>query len=220
MDKAKITDIVNQASLDIKTLFPAWYENREVPQTIITNQKDVWQRYVDRKKNELRIGVITNVTLIEELTVRVAKAYKLYKDSKDHELVTNIWSDKPHHFIEFMILCDIIICQNFLDFLNSTHPTPKPAQEAITKQWALFYWFLMEANVMPEIRGAKKSIKELGQKHNLGEDNFYQTFNAVNRGKAKDPMKPYILKKVIPMLEPYPEARAKAELELKKHTKE
>lgn len=110
-------------------------------------------------------------------------------------------------------------CIEYLENLLSNNLDSK-RQEANTKKWALFYWFLMEANVMPEIRGAKKSLKELAQKHNLGEDNFYQTFNAVNRGKAKDPMKLDILKQVIPMLDEYPEARAKAELELKKYTKE
>ncbi len=110
-------------------------------------------------------------------------------------------------------------CLGYLENLLSNSPD-STRQEANTKKLALFYWFLMEANVMPEIRGAKKSLKELAQKHNLGEDNFYQTFNAVNRGKAKDPMKLDILKEVIPMLDEYPEARAKAELELKKHTKE
>lgn len=221
MDKAKITDIVYQASLDIKTLFPTWYENKEVDETIITNQIDVWQRYVDRKRNELRIGIITNVTLIEELEIRVAKAYNLYKDSKDYELCTNIWSDKPRNFVEFMILCDIIICQNFLDLLNSTYPRPKPIQEATTKKWALFYWFLMESKVIPNLSGAKQELYALAEKRNLGKDSFYQTFNAINKkARTKNPMKPDILEKVIPMLEEYPEARAKAELELKKHTKE
>lgn len=133
MDKAKITDIVYQASLDIKTLF-TWYENREVPQTIITNQIDFWQRYVDRKLNELHIGIINNVTLIEELEVSVAKAYKQYKISKESEPYLNIISDMPHSFIEFKVLCDIKLCQCFLDFLNSPDPTPKPAKHEFSPE--------------------------------------------------------------------------------------
>ncbi len=338
MDKAKITEIVHQASLDIKTLFPTWYANREVDKTIITSKIDEWERYIDKRQNEIRIGIITNVRLTEELTENIEKAYNLFHEiSKEGESNTHIISDMPHNFIEFILICDIKLCQSFLDFINSTHPTPKPArqeattkiwalnltelqqkkyeetlgmgalmlklqsgrriggekaleealeraanekrevfghtlanhsaslpfeaqqalaeelltfcqgeyseedcaylrisvarffqknspkpekQEANTKKWALFYWFLMDANVMPEIRGAKKSLKELAQKHNLGEDNFYQTFNAVNQDRAKNPMKVDILKEVIPMLEEYPEARAKAELELKKYAKE
>lgn len=110
-------------------------------------------------------------------------------------------------------------CLEYLDNLLTN--SPKPAkQEANTRKWVLYYWFLMEANVIPDIRGSRKSLEELGKKQSLKAENFYHTFIAVNTGRDKNPMKYNILKQVIPMLEEYPEARAKAELELKKHTKE
>lgn len=135
MDKAKITDIVYQASLDIKTLFPVWYENRDVDETIITSKIDEWESLIEKWKNELRIGIITNVTLIEELTEKlVEKAYKQYKISKESEPYLNIISDMPHSFIEFKVLCDIKLCQCFLDFLNSPDPTPKPAKHEFSPE--------------------------------------------------------------------------------------
>lgn len=110
-------------------------------------------------------------------------------------------------------------CLEYLENLLSNRPEPAK-QEANTKKWALYYWFLIEADALPETRGSKKKLFELARKHGLGENSFYQTFNAVNQGRTKNPMKPDILKEVIPMLEDYPTAKAKAEKELKKHTKE
>lgn len=110
-------------------------------------------------------------------------------------------------------------CLEHLDNLLSNSPKPTK-QEATTKIWALYYWFLMEANVIEDIRGSRKRLEELAEKHNLKADNFYHTFIAINKGRDKNPMKYNILKQVIPKLEEYPEARTKAELELKKHTKE
>jgi hypothetical protein len=109
-------------------------------------------------------------------------------------------------------------CLEYLENLLSNSPdSVRP--EANTRKWALYYWFLMEANVMPEIRGSKKRVKELAKGHGVSGQKMYLFFNAIGKTSDLNPMKYNILEEVIPMLEEFPEARAKAELLLQKHAK-
>lgn len=111
--------------------------------------------------------------------------------------------------------------------LSDTQPKPQQ-QEASTKVWALYYWYLMKSGIMPELRpespGRKSAIYELAKKREInGQHNFYQNFNAVgHKTQRKNPQKVDILEKVIPLLSDYPEAHelAKADLEkLQKNSK-
>lgn len=95
--------------------------------------------------------------------------------------------------------------------------------EATTKIWALYYHYLMKANLMPSLIGRKKELANLAKKHGLGKHSFYQTFSAIGKRADKNPLKLPILEKVIPRLADYPEALALAQkdlAELQKRTKE
>lgn len=100
-------------------------------------------------------------------------------------------------------------------------------QEATTKIWALYYWYLWQAGLMPELHsgsGKKEALYNLAKQHGIGEQSLYHTFIAVTKNRDKNPFKSAnieaILEAVLPMLAEHPEAykRAKADLEkLQKH---
>ena len=95
----------------------------------------------------------------------------------------------------------------------------KPPQEASTKIWALYYWYLKEAGIMQELHsgnGKKKALAERAQQHGISEQNLFQVFNAVGRNSDKNPLKVDILEKVVPLLTDYPQAQALAIRDLEK----
>jgi hypothetical protein len=92
-------------------------------------------------------------------------------------------------------------------------------QEATTKIWALYYWYLWQAGLMPELHsgsGKKEALNNLGKKHGISGHNLLQVFNAVKRNSDKNPFKEAILEEVLPMLAEHPEAYKKAKADLEK----
>lgn len=91
-------------------------------------------------------------------------------------------------------------------------------QEATTKIWALYYWYLWQAGLMPELNPwntKKKTLYELAKKHGISGHNLFQVYYAITKNSDKNPFKEAILEAVVPMLAEYPEAykKAKADLE-------
>lgn len=101
-----------------------------------------------------------------------------------------------------------------------------PAQEPTTKIYALYYWYLWQAGLKPELHsgsGKKAALGALAQEHGISGQKLYQIFNAVGRNSELNPKKQHILEVVIPMLADHPEALAMAQKdiqELQKRTKE
>lgn len=92
--------------------------------------------------------------------------------------------------------------------------SPKPAkQEANTRKWALFYWYIREIGELREIdSGIKKGLYALAREKNVSGNKMYKIFNAVNnKDDDLNPMKANILEQVIPLLIDYPKAQSMAE---------
>lgn len=129
---------------------------------------------------------------------------------------------------ELLAECRGALSEDELTYLQKRIDTflqRKPQQQkGETAKWALYYYYLMKAETIPNLRGQKKKLEELGKQHGLGPVSFYQTFGAIgNKWNDKNPLKLNILEVVIPMLADYPEALAMAQKdfqELQKRTKE
>lgn len=104
-----------------------------------------------------------------------------------------------------------VFCMEHLDMLlqGGTVKEQKPD----TKILALFYHY-----TRPDLSGHKTELVALGKKLGFGKGtHFYQCFNAVGHiNNHKNPLKPEILREVIPMLEEYPEAQERAKKDLEK----
>ena len=118
----------------------------------------------------------------------------------------------------------VALCLEYLDsLLTSKAPAP---QAPNTRIYALYYWYLWQAGLKPELHsgsGKKAVLEALALEHGVSGQKLYQMFNAVGRNSDLNPKKQHILEVVIPMLADYPEAQAMAQKdiqELQKHTKE
>jgi hypothetical protein len=113
-----------------------------------------------------------------------------------------------------------------LEYIDSALQRKPKQQEASTKVLALYYWYLREAGLKPELHsgnGKKKALEAIAREHGISGQNLFQVFNEVGRNSDKNPQKLGILEKVIPLLSDYTEAQelAKKALDkLKKGTKE
>jgi hypothetical protein len=96
-------------------------------------------------------------------------------------------------------------------------------QEASTRIWALYYWYLWQAGEKPELdsgSGKKKALKALALEHGISAQKLFQVFNAVGRNSQLNPKNQHILEVVIPMLADFSKAQAMAQEDfqkLKKH---
>jgi hypothetical protein len=92
---------------------------------------------------------------------------------------------------------------------NSTKPAK---QEATTKIWALFYWYIREIGELPGIdSGIKNALYALAREKNVSGQKMYKIFNAIgNKNSDLNPMKANILEQVIPLLIDYPKAQSRA----------
>ena len=102
-----------------------------------------------------------------------------------------------------------VFCMEHLDTLlqGGTVKEQKPD----TRIQALYHYY-----VQPNLYGSKKEVQALGKSLGFGKGtHFYQCFNAVGHiHNPKNPLKPEILREVIPMLEEFPEAQDKAKKDL------
>lgn len=94
---------------------------------------------------------------------------------------------------------------------------PKPGN---TKAWALFYYFLHQTGLYPDLSNASgrkmKALAELAAKHELSAHNFYTVFNSIGRNTNKNPFRnPENTREAIRLLEGYPEAQNLASEQLK-----
>lgn len=117
------------------------------------------------------------------------------------------------------VLADFLESQ----FLKGEAQAQAKEEQPTTKVWALYYWYLQEAEGFKGFHTARmKTCEELAQKHGLGTQNFYQTFNAIGReAHEKNPKRnPVNIEKVIPLLEDHPQAQRLAIDELKEIKKD
>ena len=124
---------------------------------------------------------------------------------------------------ELLAECRGVVSEDELTYLqkriDSVFQRKPQLLEARTKIYALYYWYLREAGLMPKLHvgsGKKAAGKALAEKHGVSAQNFFQVFNAVGRNSDKNPKKLPILEKVIPMLSDYPEALKLANADLDK----
>lgn len=101
--------------------------------------------------------------------------------------------------------------------IDSTLQRKPQQQEASTKIWAMYYWYLWQAGYKPELHagsGKKEALAALAQEHGISAQKLGRCFNAVGRNSEDNPKKQHILEAVIPMLAAYPEAQAEAQKDL------
>jgi hypothetical protein len=96
----------------------------------------------------------------------------------------------------------------------------EPGAAYNTRAWALFYHYLHRAGEYLDLSNASgrklEALQEIAEEHGIGQDNFYQTFNAIGRNRDKNPLRnPENLKAAIELLEARKPFNAKA-LELAK----
>jgi hypothetical protein len=104
-----------------------------------------------------------------------------------------------------------VFCMEHLDTLlqGGTVKEQKPN----TRIQALYHYY-----TRPDLSGHKTELQALGKELGLSSGiTFYQCFNAVGHIRnPKNPLKPEILREVIPMLEEFPEAQERAKKDLEK----
>lgn len=105
-----------------------------------------------------------------------------------------------------------VFCMEHLDTLLQGGTVKE--QNADTRIQVLLHYY-KQPNLY---RGKKKELEALGKSLGFGKGtHFYQCFNAIGQpNNPKTPLKPEILRKVIPLLEEYPEAQELAKKDLEK----
>lgn len=125
MDKDTVIRIAKEAAEKIPSLFPAWYAKENLPQKKIGQVIEEWWSYVEEQQRNLDTGMLS-FPKVRAGAQKYADQYEagLEDLQRGHEKV-NHWSDMPRGFDEYRMFCGLLVCREFVKYLDESNTTKK-----------------------------------------------------------------------------------------------
>jgi hypothetical protein len=125
MDKDTVIRIAKEAAEKIPSLFPAWYAKESLPQKKIDQVIEEWWSYVEDQQRNFDAGMLS-FPKVRAGAQKFVDQYEagLENLQRGHEKV-NHWSDMPRSFDEYRMFCGLLVCREFVKYLDESNTTKK-----------------------------------------------------------------------------------------------